>query len=104
MRTLVGTFLACAALAGLVAGPASGMSSPSTKTCAAVATPTGLSGRVTATRVSCRTARVVARRYASNGKAPGWKCTSKGYHGGATVTCKRTVATNVQKVRFGVAD
>lgn len=104
MRTILGTFVACAALAGLVAGPAGAMSSPITKTCAAVATPTGLSGKVTATRVSCKTARAVAHAYANNGKAKGWKCSSRGYQGGATATCKRTVATNVQRVRFQVAD
>jgi hypothetical protein len=105
MRTILGTVLACAALAGLAAGTAGAMSSPATKTCAAVATPTGLTSKIKAKNVGCTTARSVARTYTNKGKAPkGWTCKASPNGVGANVNCHHTVAGNVQKIHFQIAD
>ena len=100
MRTLLIAIAAC----GVLAASAAAMSAPATRTCAAVATPTGLSSKIKATRVGCPTARRVAHAFAVHGKAKGWKCTAKPYQGGASATCRRTVAGNQQVVRFSIAD
>jgi hypothetical protein len=105
MRTLLSTITAGVVLLGVAAAPAGAMSSSTTKTCAAVATPTGLSSKIKAKLVGCATARSVARTYTNKGKAPkGWTCKSSPNGVGANVNCHHTVAYNVQKIHFQISD
>ncbi len=100
MRTILTTLAAC----GLFAASAAAMAGPVTHTCAAVATPTGLTSKVRATNVGCTTARKVAKGFSVHGKVKGWKCSATPFEGGANAACKRTVSGIHQKVRFQIAD
>jgi len=98
---LVTTVAACAVLAVLAAASSASV----THTCAAVATPTGLTSKVKASNITCTPARRVAKTFSTTGKAKSWKCSAKPFEGGANVTCKRTTAAGVhQAVRFQIAD
>jgi hypothetical protein len=105
MKPLLSTLTAAAVLIAIAAAPAGAMSSSTTKTCAAVGTPTGLSSKIRAKYVGCTTARSVARTYTNKGKAPkGWTCKASPNGVGANVNCHHTVAYNVQKIHFQIAD
>jgi hypothetical protein len=105
MKPFLSTLTAAVVVLGVAVGPAHGMSYSVTKTCAAVATPTGLSSRITVKQVGCTKARSVARTYANKGKAPaGWFCKSLFNGVGATVHCRHSVGTNVQRISFQIAD
>jgi hypothetical protein len=101
MRTLLAAAVPAVTILALGAIPAGAK----TLTCKSVATPTGLSGAVSATRVSCAKARSVAKTFANKGKAPKpWSCTANAYMGGATITCRRGSGSTQQRVRFQIAD
>jgi hypothetical protein len=96
--------LALLTVAAIASGTAlAGAATPTT--CKSVATPTGSSGAVQATRVTCVTARAVARLFATTGKEKkNWHCSVKGYEGGATVTCHDGTGSKQKRVRFQIAD
>jgi hypothetical protein len=75
-----------------------------TRTCGTVFTPTGSTGTVLATRVSCRTARRVVKTFALHGKVRNWKCTATPYEGGAKFLCTQGSGATQKRVRSAIAD
>lgn len=75
-----------------------------TRLCGTVATPTGSSGTVVATRVSCATARSVARHFAVYGKVAHWHCNATAYEGGAKFLCTQGSGATQRRVRSAIAD
>lgn len=75
-----------------------------TRLCGTVATPTGSSGQVVATRVSCHVARTVARTFALHGKVAHWHCKATAYEGGAKFLCTQGSGATQRRVRSAIAD